>query len=228
LRAVTEVPDGCSALSQGQLTNSEANPCLSWAHWHTLSPFVFLKGGGEVKVLLKDITASCSASCTLAFYLHTPILTFHLPTNPQHHLLHFCTIVLVPLGPQRGQERVKQGLFLEVLLSFSVTFILCCSRVFPQRLSEFPISLRLCWLQHWILFTSAVRCSGIFRMGWIPCNRVIVSQHPSVTRNAFVLNCWLVCKVIKMFWTEKEEYLYIYIYLCSEYDVQGKRNSIEK
>ena len=36
-------------------------------------------------------------------------------------------------------------------------------------------------------FASAVRCSGIFRMGRTSCNCVILSQHASVTPDAFVL-----------------------------------------
>lgn len=159
-----------------------------------------------MKILLRNFTVK-QYSDTLAFCWHAPVLPFLLPTNPQLHLLHFCMILLLPPGPQGGEGGAKQGLCLEDLLSFSVTFIPWHSRKLSPWIveSEFQASLRLCWLWRLIPFNSALRCLGIFRMGQISCNCVILSQRASVTLDAFVLNCWLVCKVIRKFWREKRD-----------------------
>ena len=114
---------------------------------------------------LWNFTVSQFASHTLAFYLHAQILPFHLPTNPRLCLLHFCTILLSPPGPQRGRRRAKEGLFLEVWLSFFFFFI-CQLYSTPQQEtcppdeeSEFQVSLRLCWL--WC-FVSVCLCCSLF------------------------------------------------------------------
>lgn len=142
---------------------------------------------------LWNFIVSQFASHTLAFYLHAQILPFHLPTNPRLCLLHFCTILLSPPGPQRGQRRAKEGLFLEVWLSFFFFFFFYLPPIFhttagnlpPDEESEFQVSLRLCWL--WCFVSVCLCCSGIFRMGRTSCNCVILSQHASVTPDAFVL-----------------------------------------
>ena len=157
---------------------------------------------------------------SLAFHWQAPSLTFHLLTSPQLHLLHFCMIFLLPPGFQRDQGRAQSAVFLEVLLSFSVTFSPWHSRKpSPWTVeSEFQVSLKLCWLWCLVPFTSAICCLGIFRLGRILCNCVIRSQRASVIPHAFVLNCWLVCKVIKKSWREKRE---VQVTLWSEHHVIG-------
>lgn len=123
-------PQGCSALSQGGAPSLRS---LSGylAHLHTLISSL-LKGeaGGS---LPGELHSEPVCLYPLAFYLHTQNLTFLLPTNPQHHLLHFC-MILSPPGPRRGQGRAKQGLFLEDLLSFFIYHLLSV----PQQ-KTFPI-----------------------------------------------------------------------------------------
>lgn len=91
-----------------------------------------LKGGRQAEVFLRLVTDMPRLSiCT-----HPSSIPLHLPTSPQVHHFHFCKRFLPWLGPQRGQRRAKQELFLEGLQSFSI----CC-----QGLCQ--VFLRPCWLR---------------------------------------------------------------------------------
>lgn len=211
-------PQGTAQLLlKGKVPHSD--PIPTWIHGPFTLSLPFLSWGEVEQRSPSEHTVNQVTTSSLAFHWQAPSLTFHLLTNPQLHRLHFCMIFLLPPGSQRDQGTAQSAVFLEVLLSFSVTFSPCHSRKPPWMAeSEFQISLKLCWLWRLIPFTSAICCLGIFRMGCILCNCVIQSQHVSVIPHAFVLNCWLVCKVIKKSWREKRD---VRVTLWSEHHVIG-------
>lgn len=116
--------------------------------------------------------------------------TYQSTASPSSFLHDIVVAFRIPKRPRKNKAR-------GVLRSLAVIFYL--APLFHGTAGNFPHgswslsfkSLRLCWLWHLIPFASAICCLGIFRMGRIPCNCVILSQHASVTLNAFVLNCWL-------------------------------------
>lgn len=127
--------------------------------------------------------------------------TYQSTASPSSFLHDIFAASRTPKRPRKSKATV-------VLRSLAVIFChfysMAQQETFPWIVeSEFQISLRPCWFWRLIPFASAVHCSGIFRMGWIPCNCVILSQQASVTLNAFVPNCWLACKIMKKFWKEK-------------------------
>lgn len=157
LRAWIRPTRHCSATSQGKDPSFRSYLYLDTWPVYTLSrPFLLW---GEVEQRSpSEHTVNQVTTSSLAFHWQALSLTFHLLTNPQPHRLHFCMIFLLPPGSQRDQGTVQSAVFLEVLLSFSVTFSPWHSRKTSPWMveSEFQISLKLCWLWRLIPFTSAI------------------------------------------------------------------------
>lgn len=95
----------------------------------------------------------------------------------------------------RTPKRVKKSKGRAVLRSLAVIFFLSATYIPHHSRKLAPRTRSLSFRSHsgcagsdvLFPFASAVRCSGIFRMGRTSCNCVILSQHASVTPDAFVL-----------------------------------------
>lgn len=122
----------CSAPSQEKTPSFRAYPYLDTWPIYTLS-LPFLLWGEVEQRSPSEHTVNQVTTSSLAFHWQAWSLTFHLLTNPQLLLLHFCMIFLLPPGFQRDQGRAQSVVFLEVLLSFSVTFSPWYSRKLSPR-----------------------------------------------------------------------------------------------
>lgn len=141
-----------------------------------------LKGGRQTEVFLRLVTDMPQLSICTPHIIHPIAFTYQSTGTPFS--------LLQEISAMAGTaERSKKSKARAVLRGFAVIFYLL-----PGTLSSLSQAVLA---RMWALFSFVVHCSDINRRGWVPCHLMVLSQHSSVTPGTFVLDHWLVCKVIE-------------------------------